>query len=136
MKKILLNRRGISSVLSNLLLMVIAVAAMSIATTATYFITENLRENMSERFIIEDVWFKTGEIAVYLRNVGKISIKASAVYVNHTSQLLSPLEFKLEVSEHGWLNVTYDWDLGSTYHINVVTSRGTKFADYYTSPQA
>ena len=75
MKKILLNKKGISSVLSNLLLMVIAVAAMSIATTATYFITENLRENMGERFIIEDVWFKTGEIVVYLRNVGKYQSK-------------------------------------------------------------
>jgi len=135
-KKILLNKRGISSVLGNLLLMVIAVAAMSIATTATYFITENLRENMSERFIIEDVWFKAGEIAVYLRNVGKISIKVSAVYVNRTSRLFTPLEFKLEVGEHEWLNVTYDWDLGSTYHINIVTSRGTKLADYYRSPQA
>lgn len=131
-----MNKRGISSVLSNLLLMVIAVAAMSIATTATYFITENLRENMSERFITEDVWFKTGEIAVYLRNVGEISIKVSAIYVNRTSQLFTPLEFKLEVNEHGWFNVTYDWDLGSTYHINIVTSRGTKFADYYISPQA
>jgi len=135
-KKTLLNKRGISSVLSNLLLMVIAVAAMSIATTATYFITENLRENMGERFIIEDVWFKTGEIVVYLRNVGKISIKGSAVYVNHTSQLFTPLEFKLEVGEHGWLNVTYNWDSDSTYHINIVTSRGTKFADYYRPPQA
>ena len=131
-----MSKRGISSVLSNLLLMVIAVAAMSIATTATYLITENLRENMSERFIIEDVWFKTGEIAVYLRNVGKISIKVTAVYVNHTSQLFTPLEFKLEVGEHRWLNVTYDWDSDGTYHINIVTSRGTKFADYYRSPPA
>jgi len=135
-KKTLLNKRGISSVLSNLLLMVIAVAAMSIATTATYLITENLRENMSERFIIEDVWFKTGEIAVYLRNVGKTSIKVTAVYVNHTSQLFTPLEFKLEVSEHRWLNAAYDWDSDGTYHINIVTSRGTKFADYYKSPPA
>ena len=131
-----MSKRGISSVLSNLLLMVIAVAAMSIATTATYLITENLRENMSERFIIEDVWFKTGEIAVYLRNVGKISIKVTAAYVNHTSQLFTPLEFKLEVGEHRWLNVTYDWDSDGTYHINIVTSRGTKFADYYRSPPA
>lgn len=114
--------------------MVIAVAAMSIATTATYFITENLRENMGERFIVEDVWFKTGEIAVYLRNVGKISIKVSAVYVNHTSQSFTPLE--LEVSEHKWLNISYGWDSDITYHINIVTSRGTKFADYYRSPQA
>jgi hypothetical protein len=136
MKKTLLNKRAISSVLSSLLLMVIAVAAMSIATAATYFITENLRENMSERFITEDVWFKTGEIAVYLRNVGKTSIRVSAIYVNYTSRLFTPLEFKLEVGERGWLNATYDWDLGSTYHINIVTSRGTKLADYYRSPQA
>jgi E3 ubiquitin-protein ligase DOA10 len=135
-KKTFLNRRGISSVLSNLLLMVIAVAAMSIATTATYLITENLRENMSERFIIEDVWFKTGEIVVYLRNVGKMSIKVTTVYVNHTSQLFTPLEFKLEVGEHEWLSVIYDWDSDGTYHINIITSRGTKFADYYMSPPA
>jgi len=111
-----------------------AVVAMSIATTATYFITENLRGNMSERFIIEDVWFKTGEIVVYLRNVGKISIKVSVVYVNHTLRSFTPLE--LEVNEHKWLNVHYNWTSDSTYHINIVTSRGTKFADYYKSPQA
>ena len=56
--------------------------------------------------------------------------------MNHTSQLFTPLEFKLEVGEHGWLNITYNWDSDSTYHINIVTSRGTKFADYYRSPPA
>ena len=135
MKRLALNRRGISSVLSNLLLMVIAVAAMSIAATTTYFITGNLRENMSERFIIEDVWFRTGEISISLRNVGRISIKVSAVYVNHTTQLFTPSDLELEVGENGWLNVTYNWDLGITYHINTVTSRGTKLADCYRSPQ-
>jgi hypothetical protein len=115
--------------------MVIAVAAMSIAATTTYFITGNLRENMSERFIIEDVWFRTGEISISLRNVGRISIKVSAVYVNHTTQLFTPSDLELEVGENGWLNVTYNWDLGITYHINTVTSRGTKLADCYRSPQ-
>jgi len=55
--KIFLNKRAITPVLSNLLLTVVAVAAMSIATTATYVITTNLRETMGERVIIEDVWF-------------------------------------------------------------------------------
>lgn len=131
-RNLLGNRRGITPVLSSLLLMVIAVAAMSIAITATYVITDNLHDTMGERFIVEDVWFTTGEISIYLRNVGKVSIKIAAVYVNHTSQSFTPLE--LERDEHGWLNVTYSWSSSSVYYINIVTIRGTKVVDYYTSP--
>jgi len=132
MRNILRNRRGITPVLSSLLLMVIAVAAMSIAITATYVITDNLHDTMGERFIVEDVWFTTGKISIYIRNVGKVSIKIAAVYVNHTSQSFTPL--KLEEDKHGWLNVTYSWSSNSVYHINVVTNGGTKVVDYYTSP--
>ena len=131
-RNILQNRRGITPALSSLLLMVIAVAAMSIAITATYVITDNLHDTMGERFIVEDVWFTTGKISIYLRNVGKVSIKIAAVYVNRTSQSFTSLE--LEEDKHGWLNVTHSWSSGSVYHINVVTSGGTKVVDYYTSP--
>jgi len=131
-RNLLRNRRGITPVLSSLLLMVIAVAAMSIAITATYVITDNLHDTMGERFIVEDVWFRTGEISIYLRDVGKVSIKIAAVYVNHTSQSFTPLE--LEEDKHGWLNVTYSWSSSSVYHINIVTIRGTKVVDYYESP--
>ena len=124
------NNRGITPVISNLLLTVIAVAAMSIATTATYIITDNLRDTMGERFIVEDVWFKqNNETAIYLRNVGKITIEISAVYINHTSQPFTP--FELKVGEHGWLNTTYSWKSGCVYHIYIVTNRGAKVAAYY-----
>jgi len=132
MRNILRNRRGITPVLSSLLLMVITVAAMSIAITATYVITGNLHDTMGERFIVEDVWFRTGQISIYLRNVGKVSIKIAAVYVNRTSQSFTPLE--LEEDKHGWLNVTYGWSSDSVYHVNIVTIRGTKVVDYFTSP--
>ena len=132
MRNLLRNGRGITPVLSSLLLMVIAVAAMSIAITATYVITDNLHDTMGERFIVEDVWFTTGKISIYLRNVGKVSIKIAALYVNHTSQSFTPPE--LEEDKHGWLNVTYSWNSDSVYHINIVTNRGTKVVDYYTSP--
>lgn len=130
MKRTFRDRRGITPVLSNVLLMVIAVAGMSIAMTATYVITSNLRETMGERFVVEDVWFKTGNIiAVYIRNVGKMAIEVSAVYVNHTSQSFSSL--RLEVGEHDWLNITYAWSSGSVYHVNIVTRRGNQVANYY-----
>ena len=132
LRNILRNRRGITPVLSNLLLMVIAVAAMSIAITATYVITDNLHDTMGERLIAEDVWFTTGKISIYIRNVGKVSVKIAAVYVDHTSQSFTPLE--LEEDKHGWLTVTYSWSSNSVYHLNIVTIRGTKVVDYYTSP--
>ena len=129
--KIFLNKRAITPVLSNLLLTVVAVAAMSIATTATYVITTNLRETMGERVIIEDVWFNpNGYISVYIRNIGKVNIHVSAVYVNHTRySFTSP--FNLEINEHGWLNISLSWDSTSLYYIDIVTSRGTHVGGYY-----
>jgi len=131
-RKILLDKKGITPVLSSILLMMIAVGAMSIAITATYVITGNLRETMGERFVVEDVWFTTGKIAMHLLNVGKMRIKVVSIYVNYTSRLFAPLE--LDVGGHGWLNVTQSWVSNSVYHINIVTTRGTKVADYYRSP--
>ena len=131
--KIWKDVKAISPVLSNILLIVIAVAAMSIATAATYVITTNLREAMGERFIIEDVWFKPeNEIAIYIRNTGKVSIIIDAVYINGKAVQINDLN--LEIGEHKWLNITYTWSSGTAYYIKIVSKRGTEFADYYVAP--
>jgi flagellin-like protein len=132
MLKIWLNKKAITPVLSTVLLTVITVAGMSIAITATYVITGNLKETMGERFIVEDVWFRTGVISLYLRNTGKTALDVAAVYVDHESQSIVSLH--LEPLNHDWLNVTYDWSPNTVYHINIATTRGNQVADYYTSP--
>jgi hypothetical protein len=134
-KKLIRDRRAITPVLSNLLLTVVAVAAMALATTATYVITTNLRETISERVIIEDLWFNnsTGSIDAYLRNVGQVAIQVSSVYLNHTSQSLAG-PFRLEIGEHQWLNISQNWVSGSVYYVDIVTKRGTHVADYFTAP--
>jgi len=131
-KELLRSKKAITPVLSNVLMMLIAVAGMSIAITATYVITNNFHDIMGERFIVEDVWFRTGTISIYLRNTGKVSIRFSSVYVNNTAQSFTALA--LEVAGHGWLNVTYAWTASSVYYINVATSRGTQVANYYRAP--
>ena len=131
-RKLSRNKRGITPVLSSLLLTVIAVAGMSLAITATYVITDGLHDNMGERFIVEDVWFNSGQISMYIRNVGKVAITIDAVYVSKISQSFSVLE--LEPNKHGWLNITYSWSPDSAYEINVVTRRATSVVDYYVSP--
>jgi flagellin-like protein len=133
MIRIWLNRKAITPVLSTVLLTVITVAGMSIAIAATYVITGNLKDTMGERFIVEDVWFRPGNISVYLRNTGKTALDVVAVYVNYASQPIVMLH--LEPLSHNWLNLTYAWSANTVYHINIATSRGTQVADYYASPQ-
>lgn len=135
LRKFVRNKRAITAVISNLLLTVVAVAAMALATTATYVITTNLKETMSERVIIEDLWFNnsTGNIDVYLRNVGQVAIQISNVYVNHTSQyFLTPSG--LEIGQGQWLNISDAWVSGSIYYVDIVTTRGTHVGDYFTAP--
>jgi hypothetical protein len=132
--KFLRNRRAITPVLSNLLLTVVAVAAMALATTATYIITTDLRETMSERVIIEDVWFSDStNIKIYLRNVGKVAIHVSGVYLNHTSQSFTR-SFNLEIGQRSWLNISQNWVSGSLYYLDVVTTRGMHVGGYYKTP--
>ena len=131
-KRFLRDKQAITPVLSSLLLTVIAVAAMSIATSATYVVTTNLRETMSERVTVEDVWFNsaTGTVDVYMRNVGKVAIQVSAVYVNRVGRPFNS-PFRLEMKEHGWLSIVCSWNSGDVYYIDIVTSRGTHVASYY-----
>jgi E3 ubiquitin-protein ligase DOA10 len=132
MLKLWRSKKAITPVLSNILLLVIAVAGMSISITATYVITGNLRETMGERFIVEDVWFRQGVISVYLRNTGKTRISAAGIYVDYATQPFTGLQ--LEPLEHGWTNITYAWTPNTVYYLKVITSRGTQVADYYKSP--
>ncbi|MCW4046032.1 MAG: hypothetical protein NWE99_00505 [Candidatus Bathyarchaeota archaeon] len=134
-RRFMRDKRAITPVLSHLLLTVIAVAVMSIATSATFVITTNLRESMGERVMVEDVWFNsaTGTVDVYVHNVGKVSVEVSGVYVNHVRQPFdSPL--RLGLNGHDWLRIDCSWNSGSVYHIDIVTSRGTHVAGYYKAP--
>jgi hypothetical protein len=128
----ILDKRAITPVLSSLLLTVVAVAAMAIATSATYVITTNLRESMSERVMVEDVWFNnfTSNIDMCVRNVGKVAVYISAVYVNHTSEYFTQ-PFRLEIGEHRWLNISQSWGPDDLFYVDVLTTRGTHVAAYY-----
>ncbi|PVX24472.1 MAG: hypothetical protein CW691_07525, partial [Candidatus Bathyarchaeum sp.] len=95
-------------------------------------ITDGLHDNMSERVIVEDVWFNSNQISVYVRNVGRIKISIDAVYINQVSQGFTSLE--LEQGKHGGLVIMYPWTANAEYEIKVVTSRGTQVVDYYISP--
>lgn len=130
-KRFLHDKRAISAVLSHLLLTVVAVALMSIATSAAYVITTDLRQNMGERVAVEDVWFTPSKtVDLYLNNVGKVDVEVAAVYINHASQPFPA--FNLKVGEEGSLSVFFNgWKTGEVYYIDIVTSRGNHIAGSY-----
>ena len=134
-KQLLKNKRAITPVLSHLLLTIVAVSIMSLATSATYIITTNLRETMGERVLVEDVWFNDSgsEIDIYVSNVGRVSIQVAAVYVNKVGYLFNS-PFNLEINQNDWLTVNFDWISGEVYYIDILTDRGTHIASYYKAP--
>jgi hypothetical protein len=127
------DKRAITPVLSSLLLTVVAVAAMAIATSATYVITTNMRETMSERIAVEDVWFNnsTNSIDLYLYNVGRVATSISVVYVDHIQSYAG--SFRLGIGDHGWLNVSKSWAPQTQYYIDLVTTRGNHVSFTYAT---
>ncbi|MBS7659564.1 MAG: hypothetical protein QXT06_04785 [Candidatus Bathyarchaeia archaeon] len=127
------DKHAISPILGDVLLMVVAVVAMSIAATTTYVVTSNLRETISERLVIEDVWFSgQGQINVYVRNVGRAAVEISRIYVNNTVVYFTPKS--LGLGDHNWINISYEWASGGIYHIKIITSRGNHIDGYYLAP--
>ncbi len=131
--RIFKDKRAITPVLSSLLLTVVAVAAMAIATSATYVITTNIRETMSERIAVEDVWFNnsTSSIDLYLYNVGKVAVSISVVYVDHIQSYSG--SFPLGIGDHGWLNVSKSWVPQTEYYVDLVTTRGNHVSFTYAT---
>jgi hypothetical protein len=113
---------------------------MSIAASATYVITSNMRSTMGERIVVENVYFNTttNTVNAYLFNVGKADIEITNVYINQSGPQPGPIgaiDFKLEAGESGWLNITYaNLQSGSVIYLDIVTTRGLHIADYYTIP--
>lgn len=134
-KQFFKDKRAVTPVLSHLLLTIVAVSIMSLATSATFIITTNLRETMGERLLVEDVWFEqdSGEVNIYVRNVGRVTIQVAAIYVNKVGQLFNS-PFNLEINENKWLKADFDWLSGESYYVDILTNRGTHVASYYKAP--
>lgn len=131
-------KRGVSPIISSILMVMIVVASMAIVITATHTITLRMRERMLERLTIEDVYFfKKGEkkfIGIYALNTGKVPLNIVAVYVDGELVITSPHSLYLEPLDSGWINATYPWKPEKVIHLLVVTERGNSVEDYYKAP--
>ena len=133
------ERLGVTPVISDVLLTVVVVIAMSVllawATSYVYF--NPWKARVQERFIIEDAWFNTtagGEdvLGIYIYNYGKVDIRIDAVYISpglkgpvSSDNYVEGWHLGLRPGGAGRIIVKFDWESGRAYHIKVVTGRGT-----------
>lgn len=143
-RRVLKGRRGVSHIISVLLVTVMTVAlsvsvlVWSVNLVGQYQGSYGIQfsqtiDKLRECFVIEDVWFVDEDnITIYVKNVGDISIKVVSVYVNYVPVTTSPSSQTIGIGEHEKLCVVdQSWTSGQTYPITIVTERGNTVLVYW-----
>ncbi|MFH2112483.1 MAG: hypothetical protein ABIJ47_14640 [Candidatus Bathyarchaeota archaeon] len=135
---------AISEIISVLLLLVIIVFCSSLATVAAYRWLELQRldklPTFKERFIIEDVWFKSVNdkkvsLTLIIRNTGKVDVTIIHCLVNNVFvQEMTPEELFLKPGQYKEIEVRLmnAWVPNELHKISLQTLRGKTFTIYDT----
>jgi FlaG/FlaF family flagellin (archaellin) len=143
MMKIFRDKRGVSPVVSAMIMIVVVMVGMS---AIFGFVINYNRDFQSgsgsavfESMTVEDVWFRSDRFAdMWIFNLGKVSMDISYVYVNGDAVSFYNLTSKgltVDVGEHLKIRVFpdfVDFVEGDSYVFKVATSRGTTFEGIWT----
>jgi len=149
------HRKGISTVIANLLMVAIVLTlatSLFIWATSSFGIYQSSAglwfsgrsEAMRERFVVEEVWFTDAgaKVNIYVRNVGDIDITIADIYVNRTRVEAANIDPRLPRTipiGQVWvfqitLSYPEEWNPGSVSEVVVATSRGNTMRGYWTAP--
>jgi len=89
-----------------------------------------LEERKEEAIVIENVWFESGTITVFVKNIGTRDAKITTIYVQGTpftsyNTSLS-LPKSINVGERLAFKISTTWTSGVSYRIVVATARGNQ----------
>ncbi len=93
---------------------------------------------MHERFIIEDIWFRTsGGIrnltTIFIRNIGDVELNITQCKIDDIRYTNTPGGLELSPDIAGNMNVTFSWSPETTYKIEFRTDRGNVVTLYETA---
>jgi len=148
------HRKGISTIIANLLMVAIVLTlatSLFIWASSSFGIYQgsaglwfsSRSEAMRERFVVEEAWFTDAgaKINIYVRNVGDIDITIADIYVNRTRVEAAKIDPRLPrtiPTGQVWvfqitLSYPEEWNQGSVSEIVVATSRGNTVRGYWTA---
>ena len=138
MKGLFRSRRGLSPVLSTVLMILVTIIGMSVLFAFFVNYAKDFQVGsgsaVRESLVIEDIWIIEGknraEVSVY--NVGKVDLTITSAYINDNRVPIdSGSDGDVDVGKHGKLNLPYDFVLGNIYDFKIVTSRGSAYEGHY-----
>jgi hypothetical protein len=99
------------------------------ALTFTFMATEQIK--------ITDLVFVSGTteyIRAYIKNTGTSPVTITKAWINGAEQSIS--SFTVSANSQYILNMTYNWDSGSTYEVKLQSSSGNAFYRTETAPSS
>ncbi len=127
------KRRGVSPIVAALLMIVLVFVGFSML----YSISDNWmraqKRNellyMHERFIIEDIWFRTSGgsrnlTTIFIRNIGDVELNITQCKIDGFIYTSTPAGLELSPDIAGNMNVTFSWSPETRYKIELKTDRG------------
>jgi hypothetical protein len=139
-RKLCRNRKGVSTVIATILMIMIVMIGMSILFGSLIVYSENFQKgrgsSVLESITVEDVYFMGPDnVQLSIFNTGKVDLKITNVYINgQMATLTPPTPLTIKVGEHKELSVipsgvTFIRNTG--YSFKIVTERGTGFEGTY-----
>jgi len=139
-KNMLKSKKAISPILATLLLIVIAVAAIVVtyAWVMTYMTSTTTQAGVMLKKDADFCLWKTGNVTIYIRNIGISDAEIDKVYINsapQTSVTYTPPS-KIVNKDGGTITivVTYNWQADTEYHFQISPKLGDPLSFDETSP--
>lgn len=129
-RNVLKTKKAISPILATLLLIVIAVAAIVVtyAWIMTYMSSTTTTAGVILKKDTERCLWQTGNVTIYVRNIGTSDTQIDKVYVNSQPQTLVTYNpsTKIVAKDGGTITivVTFQWVSGTTYHFTISPKQG------------
>ena len=137
MIKLFNNKRGVSPVVSAVIMILVVMISMSALFGFFVNYSRDFQTGSGgavfESMTVEDVWFRDGNTAaeIWIYNFGKADLTITNVYVDNNAVDFSPTDLLIAVGEHRNITVSSGFESG-TYQFKIVTARGTSFEGSYT----
>jgi hypothetical protein len=151
MRKLYRNKKGLSTVISTILMILVVMAGMSILFGYVAVYADNYKagigSSVMESLTIEDICLNstgsaltyTNQSTLWVFNSGQIDSKITAIYINGVAVTNgSTISFNIPASigAHVPINVqaSSTWVSGNTYDFKVSTLRGSNFEESIVAP--
>jgi flagellin-like protein len=157
MRKLRRNKRGLSPIISTLLMIMIVMVGMSIVFSAVVFYADSYQAGIGssvlESLTIEDIWLQgnantgySNQVTLWVYNSGQIASTINAVYINGIAATNGTSTFNynipIQVGQHipitvqacqSSLNGFSGWNTGTSYTFRITTLRGASFEQTTTA---